>query len=73
MKQIQKTASFAILHFLTAFTVAWVMTGSWLIGGAVALVEPAINTVVFFFHEKAWALKTSSPVVMNSAADAMSA
>ena len=57
MKQIQKTASFAVLHFLTAFTVAWVMTGSWLIGGAVALVEPAINTVVFFIHERVWSAK----------------
>lgn len=54
MKQVQKTASFAVLHFCTAFTVAWAMTGSVLIGGAVALVEPAINTVVYFLHEKFW-------------------
>lgn len=51
---MRKTASFAVVHFITAFAVAWAMTGSLLIGGAVALVEPAINTVVFFFHEKAW-------------------
>ncbi|MEX1197760.1 MAG: DUF2061 domain-containing protein [Pseudohongiellaceae bacterium] len=51
---MRKTASFAVVHFMTAFAVAWAMTGSLLIGGAVALVEPAINTVVFFFHEKAW-------------------
>lgn len=54
MKAFQKTASFAVLHFCTAFSVAWAMTGSWIIGGAVALVEPAINTVVYFFHEKVW-------------------
>ena len=23
-------------------------------GGAVALVEPAVNTVVFYFHERVW-------------------
>ncbi|MBC52513.1 MAG: DUF2061 domain-containing protein [Gammaproteobacteria bacterium] len=57
MKQVQKTASFAVLHFFTAFTVAWAMTGSVLIGGAVALVEPAINTVVYFLHEKFWQRK----------------
>jgi len=51
---MNKTATFAIVHFTVAFTVAWVMTGSWVIGGALALVEPAINTVAFFFHEKAW-------------------
>ncbi|WP_237133164.1 DUF2061 domain-containing protein [Pseudohongiella sp. O18] len=54
MKAFQKTASFAVLHFCTAFGVAWAMTGSWIIGGAVALVEPAINTIVYFVHEKFW-------------------
>lgn len=49
-----KTISFAIVHFTVAFTVAWWMTGSWVVGGALALVEPAINTVAFFFHEKIW-------------------
>ncbi len=51
---MRKTASFAVVHMITAFAVAWAMTGSLLVGGAVALIEPAINTVVFFFHEKAW-------------------
>lgn len=49
-----KTASFAVVHFSVAFSVAYVMTGSWVIGGAIALVEPAINTVAYYFHEKAW-------------------
>ncbi len=49
-----KTMSFAALHFSVAFTVGYLMTGSILVGGAIALVEPAINTVVFFFHEKFW-------------------
>ncbi len=51
---MNKTVTFAIVHFTVAFTVAWVITGSWVIGGALALVEPAINTVAYFFHEKAW-------------------
>jgi uncharacterized membrane protein len=51
---MNKTISFAIIHFITAFSVAWLMTGSLLVGGAVALVEPAVNTVIFFFHEKLW-------------------
>lgn len=49
-----KTASFATLHFGVAFSVGYALTGSALVGGTIALVEPAINTVVFFFHEKAW-------------------
>lgn len=49
-----KTASFALMHFTVAFGVAWALTGDVVIGGAVALVEPAVNTVAYFFHEKAW-------------------
>lgn len=49
-----KTFTFAALHFTVAFLAGWAFTGSWLVGGALALVEPACNTVVFHFHEKVW-------------------
>ncbi|MCX7545954.1 DUF2061 domain-containing protein [Marinicella gelatinilytica] len=49
-----KTFTFAILHFSVAFLVVYALTGSFLIGGAVALIEPTINTLVFYFHEKVW-------------------
>ena len=51
---MKKTASFAVMHFGVAFTVAYLLTGSVIIGGTLALVEPAVNTVAFYFHEKAW-------------------
>ena len=38
-----KTITFAMMHFTIAFGVVYAMTGSWLLGGAVALVEPAVN------------------------------
>ena len=49
-----KTLSFAAVHFTVAFTVAYLMTGSVLVGGAIALVEPAINTVAYHIHEQVW-------------------
>jgi uncharacterized membrane protein len=49
-----KTISFGAVHFTVAFTVAYLLTGSFLVGGAIALVEPAINTVAYFFHERVW-------------------
>jgi uncharacterized membrane protein len=49
-----KTVTFAMIHFTVAFTVAYALSGSWLVGGAIALVEPAINTVAYHFHEKVW-------------------
>ncbi len=50
-----KTFTFAVVHFSVAFTVGYLMTGSVLVGGAIALVEPAINTVAYHLHERAWA------------------
>ena len=49
-----KTMTFAAVHFTVAFSVGYVMTGSVLVGGAIALVEPAINTVAFYLHEQVW-------------------
>jgi len=51
---MKKTFSFAVVHFAVAFTVTWLLTGSFVLGGLVALIEPAVNTVAYFFHEKAW-------------------
>jgi uncharacterized membrane protein len=56
-----KTLSFALLHFSIAFTVAYLLTGSLLTGGLIALIEPACNTVAFYFHERLWN-RRGSPV-----------
>lgn len=49
-----KTLTFGAVHMTVAFTVAYLLSGSLLVGGAIALVEPAINTLAYFFHEKVW-------------------
>lgn len=49
-----KTMSFAAVHFSVAFTVVWMMTGDWRLGGMTALVEPCVNTLAYHFHEKLW-------------------
>jgi uncharacterized membrane protein len=49
-----KTLTFAVVHFSVAFSVAYLMTGSVLLGGAIALVEPLINTVAYHLHERVW-------------------
>jgi uncharacterized membrane protein len=49
-----KTISFAAVHFTVAFSVGYLMTGSAMVGGAIALVEPAVNTVAYHFHERFW-------------------
>ena len=51
---MSKTLSFAAVHFTTAFAVGWAVSGSVVVGGALALVEPFCNTIAFHFHEKFW-------------------
>lgn len=53
-RHVKKTTSFAVLHFSVAFGVTYAITGSWQVSGAVALIEPMVNTVAFFFHELVW-------------------
>jgi uncharacterized membrane protein len=53
-RDITKTITFAILHFAVGFGVSYAFTGSIIIASGIALVEPLANTVVFYFHERAW-------------------
>ena len=62
-----KTASFAIVHFTVAFTVGYLMTGSVMVGGAIALVEPMVNTVAYHFHEQIWS-RRNKPELGNPGA-----
>ena len=51
---MKKTLTFAALHFTIAFSVAYVLTGGILIGSLITMIESSVNTVAFYFHEKAW-------------------
>ena len=64
---MNKTISFAIVHFSVAFTITYIMTGSIVIGGALALIEPAVNTVAFHIHEKVWLKKRKAAQIIIAA------
>ena len=49
-----KTLTYLVLHLTIGFTVAYLLTGSLAIAGGIALIEPAVNAVAFYFHEKVW-------------------
>ncbi len=49
-----KTISYLAIHLVIGFSVAYAFTGSIKIAGGIALVEPCVNAVAFFFHEKLW-------------------
>jgi len=50
----KKTLSFALVHFSVAFVLGWLVTGSVVLGGTLALLEPLVNTVAYYLHERAW-------------------
>lgn len=70
-----KSITFTIMHFCIAISVAYLMTGSLVVGGMIALVEPLVNSVGYFFHEKAWAAvernKAARPSVSAAGAAGM--
>lgn len=49
-----KIASYGTMHLGVAFGVAWAMTGDVAVAGAIAMVEPAVQTLAYAIHERAW-------------------
>ena len=53
-RDLTKTLTYLSIHLTVGFSVAYAFTGSVSHAGGIALIEPCINAVAFFFHEKAW-------------------
>ncbi len=51
---LKKTASYYVLHITVAAAVAYGVTGDLLIALTLSLLEPTVQAVAFFLHEKAW-------------------
>lgn len=49
-----KVASYGVMHLGVAFAVSYAVTGDARVAGAIALVEPAVQTVAYALHERAW-------------------
>ena len=67
-----KTITFALLHFGVAFSVAYLLTGSIAVATGVGLIEPLVNTVVFYLHERAWR-RGESPRTPHGSRDGVAA
>lgn len=42
------------MHMSIAIALAYIISGSWEVALAIGLVEPFVQTIAFFFHEKFW-------------------
>jgi uncharacterized membrane protein len=49
-----KSVSFGVLHLGIAFSVAYALTGSVSIAGAITFVEPVANTIAHYFFDRWW-------------------
>ncbi|AXY55674.1 DUF2061 domain-containing protein [Acinetobacter chinensis] len=50
----KKTLSYYIMHITVAMLVAYVITGNLWMAITLSLIEPTVQAIAFFFHEKAW-------------------
>jgi uncharacterized membrane protein len=51
---LMKTGSYYVIHICVAATVAYAVTGNLWASLTLSLLEPTVQAVAFFFHEKAW-------------------
>ena len=65
-----KPASCYVLHICVAAMVAYAVTGNLLASLTLSLLEPTVQAVAFFFHEKAWARKQAASAMQAAPAAA---
>ena len=63
---LQKTASYYVMHITVAAAVAYAVTGDLMMAFALSLLEPTVQAVAFFVHEKLWS-RAASPAVAGAA------
>jgi len=54
MRIALKTGTYSLMHLAVAMTVAYAITRDWGAALAIGLIEPAAQTVAYFFHERFW-------------------
>lgn len=54
MRQIVKTSTYAVMHFVVAVGVAYALTQNWQLALGIGLIEPLVQTVAYTIHERLW-------------------
>ncbi|WP_180683013.1 DUF2061 domain-containing protein [Tepidicella baoligensis] len=57
-RDLLKTGSYYLLHILVAAGVAYAVTGQLWAALTLSVLEPTVQAVAYFFHEKAWARRS---------------
>lgn len=56
-----KTMSYYLMHIMVASAVGYLVTGSVITAITLSLLEPTVQAIAYFFHEKAWARRAQRP------------
>lgn len=54
MRQLLKTTTYAIMHFVVAVAVAYGLTRNWHIALGIGVIEPLVQTFAYTLHERVW-------------------
>ncbi len=66
MRLAMKTISYGIVHIIVAVSVAFALTGDIMISLGIGLIEPLVQTVVFFFHDLFWERKAGPIKIIHT-------
>ena len=53
-RHIAKTITWRVVASTDTLIIAWFLTGSWKIGGGIAIIEVVTKMVLYYFHERIW-------------------
>lgn len=53
-RMLMKTGTYYVTHMGVAATVAYLVTGSFWVAVTLSMLEPTVQAVAYFLHERAW-------------------
>ena len=53
-RSIAKTISWRLTGSLSTFVISYLILGSFLIAGSIAIVQVTANTILYYIHERIW-------------------
>lgn len=59
-RTLMKTGSYYVMHIVVAATVAYAVTQNFWASLTLSLLEPSVQAVAYFFHERAWSQQSET-------------
>ena len=53
-RSVAKAVSWRITGTLDTFIISWIITGTWILAGAIAVTEIVTKIGLYWLHERAW-------------------